>query len=286
MSVNPVKLLIIITFMETKKITSFVVLIAFTISLFSGCDTTSTDAEQGNVELQIKTVAPTSSKAASAGVATEHDSLIVEGTNGTLRIDDIRFIVEEFELDPADGEDDSAELEEFEAEPFFVDLPLNEETLSLANSQINVGLYEELEFEVENLDFEDAEDGEDEEHQALADTIRSHFPDWPDEASMVITGTFTPDGEEARPFKVFAEAEIEIELEFNPPLEVTADNMQQVVSVRINPARWFEQSDGTVFDLSEYDWDNQQELLEFSAEFEDGLEEIEVEDDDDDGDDD
>lgn len=267
--------------MEIKRITSFFVLFAFVLGLFVSCDTTSTDAngDQGNVSLQIKTVTNSSPKVFSASTATDHDSLIIEGSNGTLRIDDIRFIVEEFELDPEEAEDDSAEQEEFEAEPFFVDLPLNDETLSLANSQISAGLYEELEFEVENLDFDDGD--EDEEHQALADTIRSHFSDWPDEASMVIVGTFTPTDGEARPFKVFAEAEIEIELEFEPPLEVTADNMEQVVLIRINPVRWFEQSDGTVLDLSEYDWDEQQELLEFSAEFENGLEEIEIEDDDD-----
>lgn len=271
--------------MEVKRISLFV-LFAFVLGFFVSCDTISTDAdgEQGNVSLQIKTVTNSPSKAFTATAATEHDSLIIEGSNGTLRIDDIRFIVEEFELDPEEAEEDTAELEEFEADPFFVDLPLNEETLSLANSQIRAGLYEELEFEVENLDFDDGDD--DEEHQALADTIRSHFPDWPDEASMVISGTFTPADGEAQAFKVFAEAEIEIELEFEPPLEVTADNMGQVVSVRINPVRWFERSDGTVFDLSEYDWDQQQELLEFSAEFEDGVEEIEIEDDDDDEDDD
>lgn len=269
---------------------------------FAGCDMlgTSDSPGQGMVHLQFKTV----NSSSPAKAASNHDSLIVEGSNGTLVIDDIRFIVEEFELEREDDacEDNTAEggddCEEFESKPFFVDLPLNNDTLSLANDDIRPGLYEELEFEVKDLDFdeegEDEDEGENEEddamHQALADSIRSIFPAWPDDASLVITGTFTPNDGEARSFKVFAEAEIEIEREFEPPLEVTDENMDQVVSVRINPSRWFEKSDGTVFDLSQYDWDENQMLLEFSAEFKDGVEEIEVDDDrdfdDDDGDDD
>ncbi|WP_176466247.1 hypothetical protein [Aliifodinibius salipaludis] len=184
-------------------------------------------------------------------MSSSHDSLLIEGTNGTLQIDDIRFIVAEFELDPSEADDNSTELEEFESEPFFVDLPFVDEALSLANNQIQAGLYDELEFEVENLDFEDEEEGEDEEHQTLADSIRSEFADWPNEASMVIVGTFTPTDGDPQSFTVFAEAEIEIEREFNPPLEVTENNIQQVVSVRINPTTWFKQSDGSVIDLTQ-----------------------------------
>jgi len=99
-------------------------------------------------------------------------------------------------------------------------------------------------------------------------------------------GSFTPTDGDPQSFTVFAEAEIEIEREFNPPLEVTEDNMQQVVSVRINPTKWFERSDGSVIDLTQYDWEQQQQLLEFEAEFENGVEEIEVDEDDSDDDDD
>ncbi|WP_445664538.1 hypothetical protein [Fodinibius sp. AD559] len=276
--------------MKLTKLLSFTALFALLIAFLTNCNTTGTNAEpgEGNVTLQFKTVSgSTTSKTVSSGNTTSssHDSLLIEGTNGTLKIEDIRFIVAEFELDPSEADDDSTELEEFESQPFFVDLPLGEETLSLANSQIQAGLYEELEFEVENLDFENEEQGEDEEHQALADSIRSKFPDWPAKASMIITGTFTPTDGAPQSFKVFVDAEIEIERAFNPPLEVTEDNIEQMVSVRINPTTWFEQSDGSVMDLTQYDWDEHQQLLEFEAEFENGVEEIEVDDDFDDDDD-
>ncbi len=273
--------------MKFTKLLSFTALSFLLISFLTGCDTTNTNPEpgEGNVALQFKTISGnTSAKTVSSGITTSssHDSLVIEGSNGTLRIDDIRFIVAKFKLEAADSDNDSVEVEpdEFESKAFWVDLPLGEETLSLGNSAIQAGLYEELEFEVEDLDFDDGEEGEEQEHTALADSIRTVFPEWPDEASMVITGSFTPSDGDPQSFNVFAEAEIEIEREFEPPLEITEENVQQVVSVRINPTRWLQQEDGSVYDLSQYDWSEYGELLEFEAEFEDGVEEIEVDEDD------
>lgn len=277
--------------MKLTKLLSFTALFALLITFLSSCDTTNTNTDpgEGNVKLQFNSVSGSSSSKTAPSANTtssSHDSLLIEGTNGTLQIDDIRFIVAEFELDPSEADDDSTELEEFESGPFFVDLPLGQDTLSLADNNIQAGRYEEMEFEVEDLDIEDEEEGEKEEHQALADSIRSKFSEWPKEASMMIVGSFTPADGDSQSFTVFAEAEIEIEREFNPPLEVTEDNMQQVVSVRINPAKWFKRSDDTVIDLSQYDWEQHQQLLEFEAEFENGVEEIEVDEDDSEDDDD
>lgn len=270
-----------------------IVLATFLSSVFAGCDTVNTENQdgQGTITLQFKTVTGSSQKAVSSdNTIMENDSVTIEGTNGSLHIDDIRFIVEKFKFEVEDDgcedadNEEGPDCEEFEAEPFFVDLPLNEDTLSLANDQIEPGLYKEIEFEVEDLDFEDEDEDEEvqeqQEHQALADSIRAVYPDWPDEASMVIRGTFTSNDDSTKSFKVFAKAEIEIEREFEPPLEVTEENMEQVVSVRINPARWLRQEDGSVIDLSKYDWNEHHELLEFSAEFEDGIEDIEVEEED------
>ncbi|WP_138429181.1 hypothetical protein [Fodinibius saliphilus] len=264
--------------MKFHKVLSPFIALLFLISVLAGCDTTNANSVsgEGEVAIQFKTVSgSTTGKAVSSGNTTSssHDLLLIEGTSGKLQVQDIRFIVAEFELDPSDADDDSTELEEFESEPFFVDLPLGEENLGLTNNQIQSGLYEELEFEVEDLDFGEKE-GENEEYLALVDSIRSEFTDWPNEASMVIVGTFTATDGDTQSFKVFAKAEIEIEREFNLPLEVTEDNIQQVVSVRINPTKWVEQSDGS----SQYDWDENQQLLEFEAEFENGVEEVEVDD--------
>jgi hypothetical protein len=238
--------------------------------------------------LQFKTISGSTLSQASALAkdGTANDSLIIEASNGTLQIDDIRFIVEEFKLEPADieGEDDSldTDTEEFEAGPFWVDLPLSEDTLSMGDSQIQAGLYEELEFEVENLDLDEDDDGDDQEQRVLADSIRTVFPEWPGEASMVLIGKFTSDDGQTELFKVFADAEIEIEREFATPLEVTEANSQKVLSVQFSPSEWFKKSDGTVIDLSAYDWDENQQLLEFEAEFEKGVKDIEMDDESDD----
>lgn len=269
-----------------NRLLSSTLSLLLTAVIIAGCDTTNTSDEvnRGNVKIQFETVTSSSKTLSSSSTKlnSEHDSLAVDGSNGSLQIDDIRFIVEkfkfEFEDDGCEGANagEGPDCEEFEAEPFFVDLPLDDDILSLANDEIRTGLYKKIEFEVKDLDFENEEEGEDEEHQALADSIRPEFPEWPDEASMVLIGTFTPNAGDPQSFKVFTKAEIEIEHEFEPPLEVTDDNMQKVVSVRINPARWLLQADGNVLDLTQYDWDRNQELLEFSAKFKDGVEEIKV----------
>ncbi|MBD3615144.1 MAG: hypothetical protein HUJ22_01130 [Gracilimonas sp.] len=272
--------------MILKKIFSPLTTFTLLIIIMAGCDTTSTDTKssEGNVKLQFKTATGTSGTAAKAlasgnSLMSQHDSLIVEGSNGTLTINDIRFIVEKFKLEPADVENDTVEIEyeEFEAEPFFIDLPLTDDTLNLGNNQIKAGFYEEFEFEVKDLDFEF--DEEEEDHQALADSIRSEFPEWPEEASMIIIGSFTPTGGESQAFMVFAKAEIEVELEFEPPLEVTED-MEHVVSVNIDPTQWVLQEDGSVINLTDYNWGEREELLEFSAKFKEGLLEVEVDEED------
>lgn len=262
------------------------------LSGVTACDVTNTSERQEKdlLRLSFKTIHSTSSATTAAIPVTarsEHDSLIIQGSNGMLEIADIRFIVEKFKLEREDDdceerkEEEGDGCEEFEADPFFVDLPLTEDTLNLADSRVDTGLYEELEFEVEDLDFDDEE-----EHRDLRDSIRTLFPEWPSEASMVILGSFTSEDGNTTSFQVFAEAEIEIEKEFDPPLQVTEDNRNRVVSIRINPVRWFSREDGTVLDLHSYDWDETGELLEFSAEFKDGVEEVEIDDDDDDDDDD
>ncbi|MGM0588686.1 MAG: hypothetical protein ACQETE_09750 [Bacteroidota bacterium] len=270
-------------------------LTALLIGFISGCDNTGTDpqlnAGEGDVKIQFKTNSNNLAKTATIhNSLLANDSLVIEGTNGKLQIDDIRFIVSEFKLEPADADEETdsldTEAEDFEAGPFWVDLPLGSDSLTLGNSPIKAGVYEELEFEVEDLDLDDEED-EDPQLQPLADSIRSEFPDWPDDASLLVIGTFTPTNGSPQPFKVYAEAEIEIEREFSPPLEVIeGNNLRSVLSINFHPASWFENSDGSVIELDDFDWDQTEELLEFEAKFEDGVEEIDSDKEEDDGDDD
>lgn len=251
----------------------------------SACDSVAPSAADGptsEVSVQFAAVGSTTGPTAAARMAAPmEDEIVVAGSNGTLTITDVRLLVAEFELNGAecggsDDDEDGPECGGFEAPPSFVDLPLGTGAVAVASTDIPEGLYESLEFEVENLDL-----GEDDDPTlaGLADAVRAAFPEWPDEASAVVVGTFTPTGGSPRPFTVFLEAEIEVELEFAPPLDVQADGAGDALTVKVDPALWFARADGTVLDLSVYDYGTTGEALEFELDLERGLD---VEDEDDD----
>lgn len=279
--------------------------IAAALVLLTGCDSLSDEDDGvGRVGVAFQ-VAPSTAKADQA--KTDHLSkrtasltpLLIEGTNGTLEIDRVAFIVTELELE---GNDDACEelddeCAEFESEAFFVDLELDGEEVLVATSNVDAGMYEELEFEVENLDFDEEEDeaeGDDPDEEEdleeialreVADRIRTTFPEWPDDASLLVDGRFTPTGGGSEPFRAFFEAEVEVEQEFDPPL-VLDDAASQTVTVNLDPAVWFKLGDGTVLDLAAFDFGTTGRVSEFEVEIEQGFVEIEHEPDDDDDEDD
>ena len=71
------------------------------------------------------------------------------------------------------------------------------------------------------------------------------------------------------------EAEIEIEMEFDPPLVILEEDPEKVVIVTVDPVAWFTLPDGTVLDLSPFDFAATGQLVEFEVEMEDGFTEIE-----------
>lgn len=170
-----------------------------------GCDSAGPSTDSSEVEVGFATSSSASSTNA-FGKAAADAPLVVSGSNDTLRIHDLRLIVDEVRLE---GEADGAE---FETEaPVFLDLPLNPtEIAPVAAGNIPPGLYSEFDFEVEDAELDDGDD--DEGLQNLRDNIRAAgFENWPNEASMVVQGTFTPEGDTARAFTTYFEAEIEFE---------------------------------------------------------------------------
>ncbi len=232
------------------------------------------------------TAAPTSGPAAASNAAAQGE-LVIPGTNGTLTITQIGVIVEEFELEPVevgDCDDDngptSVECEDFETRYFFIDVPLDGEPVTVVNHDIPEGLYDELELEVDDLevDDDDPEDLADAQLiQDLLNSIRQQLDDWPDKASMVVSGEFTPTDGDPVGFRAYFEAEIEVELDLSPPLEVTADMASKSIVVELVPEVWFKRGDGTVWDLSQFDFQTTGELIEFELEMEDGFE-LEIDD--------
>ena len=252
--------------------TTIAIAVFVSISIM-GCDsTTNSDGEDGlSLRMQMAQEVTLSTS--------QNQELTIEGANGILTLTQISLIVAEFELereeDTCDGEQENDMCEEFELAPSFLDLPLDEGAVTIGSDQVPPGLYEELEFEVEDL--EDDEDNSQEIRQLLT-TIRADYPDWPEEASMLLIGAFTPTGGTPQPFTVYVEAEIEVEMEFNPPLSIETSDQSQTITININPENWFKRPNGEVMDLSVFDFEQTADLLEFELEMEDGFSSIEFDD--------
>lgn len=209
-----------------------------------------------------------SSSAAARGISFSHSgdgdaaTLTVEGSNGRLTLASVHFVMEEFELERADEDADCDDApdedacEEFETGPRFLELPLSGEDAVAVRQTVPPDRYDELEFEIDDLD------DDEQETLDLLEDIRGQFADWPEDGSLRLHGTFTPkdsDGTllegQAEDFVVFFEAEVEIEKEFASPVEVTEESGS--ITVTVDPRVWFDRADGTVLDLSRFDFDPQ-----------------------------
>lgn len=190
------------------------------------------------------------------------DQLVIPGDNGVLTLTDLRMVVAEFELKGDDdvnrcdddglGDDD---CDDFESGPMFVDLPLGAGQTTVTSGDIRAGTYREIEFEVEDLDDDEDDASERAAIQALWQTIRAQFPDWPRDASLLVTGTFAPRTNgtlgAAVPFRVYIEAEIEVELPLSPPLVVTEGSASRTVTVTVDPVSIFKRGNN-VLNLSQW----------------------------------
>ena len=242
----------------------------FVSLLFAGCDSTSNTGGEDGLSLRMQMAQEVNV------AASPNEDLTIAGTNGTLTFTQISLIVAEFELELADdscddqqqGEQANDDCEEFELPPSFVDLPLDQSAITIGTDQVPPGRYEEFEFEVEDLE-DDEENSQD--ITQLFNNIRADYPSWPETASMLLVGTFTPTDGMPQPFTVYVEAEIEIEMEFNPPLLVEEDGSSQSITIEVNPENWFVQANGEVMDLSVFDYEESSTLLEFELEIEDGF---------------
>ena len=231
--------------------------------------------------------AVTSSEPVSAPAGSPLRQVTLEGTNGTLVLDEVYMIVDEVELDTMDddcddgsdddgSDDDGISCHDFEAGPRLVMLPLDGAPVTAFEASVPPGRYDELEFEIEHLD-------DDDDDRVRADAVRAEIlsmvSDWPDDASIYVVGTFQADGADAVPFRVFVDAEIEIELELSPPLVVGDDGIgDRDLVVDVRPDLWFGYGDGAVIDLTEWDYDETGRILELEIEIEDGFIEVEFDD--------
>lgn len=250
---------------------------------WAGCDTvgSSTDPVDSNngpdATLEPVTVGFGMAGSETQSKASDEDTLTIAGEIGTLAITDIRLIVSEMKLKVDD--DAAGEGPEFTTPPSLLDLPLNSAQIAVAaEAEIPEDTYDEFEFAVEDVDPNDEDlTAEEQQHlETLLDSIRIDYPSWPTNASMVAAGTYTPTGGDPISFTTYFEAEIEIEMPLNPALEVSADGLSRAITVRLDPAQWLQRTDGTVWNLAEFDYLMTQQLFELEAEFENGVAEVET----------
>jgi len=214
--------------------------------------------------------------------------LVFDATNGTLSIEAVWMIVAEAELDPVedscdddglDDDDSFAPCGDFEAGPRLVQLDLDGAPVEVFEAVVPAGVYDELEFEIEDLDDDEDDPRERAAIEALRADISAMVPDWPRDASLYVVGTFQPAGGEPEAFRVFVEAEIEIELDLVPPVVIDAEGgSSRALVVDVRPDLWFRDAQGGVLDLRLWDFDSTRRLLELELEIEDGFIEVEVED--------
>jgi hypothetical protein len=242
------------------------------LALAACSDSTGTQAP-GTVQVRFGvTGSPANLRANALAAEAAGGPLVVTGTNGTLSITAIQVVVSRLKLngvhdqpcvgqttgDDSQGGGDDADECEFQAGPFFVDLPLDGGQLTVATGTVPPGTYDRLRFRVKNLDFRD-DDSDDEDDDAasqaavaaLFNQIRAQFPDWPARASMRVAGTFTPTGGPARPFTAYLKAEVKVELPLSPALTVAEGSSTSQVAVTLDPAAFFK-SGSAVVDLSQF----------------------------------
>ena len=243
-------------------------------ALGAGCSDALGPHADGRVAVAFSTVATSAAPAALAARSVE-----VGGERGVLVLDELFLIVAEFELDRVDDDAcpdavDDDDCDEFEAPPAFLDVPLDGGTVVAATFDAPPGIYDALEFEVEDLDDDEEDPEEAARIAALMTEIRARFPEWPRNASMMVTGSFTPAGGEPRPFRAFFEAEVEVEMDLVPP--VVLGEGASTFTVELDPSRWFVDGGGRVLDLSRFDYDATGRVIELEVEIEDGFVSVEV----------
>jgi hypothetical protein len=171
---------------------------------------------------------------------------LTDPAGNRLVLDRIEVILEDIEFeregdrsacdgdDAGEGDGDDEGCEEVEAGPLLASIPLDDEAPRLfADVQLPNGAWTEVEFEIEPLDDDDA--------------VLDGASGFPEDASVRVTGAFTPAGGTSRSFTYTSDLEAEREFEFEPPLEVTGDGPTNV-TVAVDVDSWFRQGDGTLID--------------------------------------
>jgi hypothetical protein len=200
----------------------------FNILLFAsiiavGCSVVDSDPGPETSEVRVQMQMQT---AASTGTG----QLMASQQLMNYDIREVKLYIDEMELESI-SEDSS----DFEDEDFIVNLPLDGSAVNISQRNIQPGLYDEFELEVERP----------EDDVTVSDP---DFVDGDENYSVVVKGLYN--GEE---FTYRSREDFEIEMELNPPLEVSESEVTALV-VNIDVDCWFKDSNGD--DLDPFDSNN------------------------------
>ena len=245
-------------YLKNKSIPIFTILAL--VLFFTGCDVSGSDSADDNsrkVAVKMKVQSSSTSQQKVAGKAMKSVDSLTE----------VKMLVEELELESTVDQDSL----DFEVDDLIVNLPLDGSDFVLTEAAVPEGLYDEFELEIEEPD-----------NNAIQDPDFYNEDNDSDGYSMVIKGIYNGEA-----FMYRSEEDFEIEMDLNPPLEVTADTASSV-AINVDPFSWFKDEAGN--DLDPTDPANSEQIDEnikksFNAE-KDHDDDNDADDDDDDGDDD
>jgi hypothetical protein len=212
----------------------------------AGCDGSSVTGANSSDDAAPVAVSFDAESGGSSAKAVKAQRTITDSSGNTLRFDQVELILREIEFDRADGAEDCSSgggsgsddgCEEVESGPLLVSLPLGSDSPTVVvDTTLPVGQWKEAEFEVHKLDPE-----------VPSDSALLQENDFPANVSIRAQGEFTPAGGSAQSFTFTSDLNAEREIEFTPPVEVTADGTTNVTfSVGLNT--WFRQQDSTLVD--------------------------------------
>ena len=197
---------------------------------FTACDTADTNIDSmGQGVIQMKAADGENGANSQAAKFQQSSTTVNDGTN-EIEITEVKFFLEEFELDGTGG---TADFELEDQDDFIVNLPLDGSPLTIAQAQIPTGFYDEFEMEIEKPDSD----------ITVTDT---DFRDETGSYSTVVKGLYN--GEE---FTFRSTEDFEIDLDLNPPMEIS-ETSQSTLVIEIFLPIWFMGNDGMVMDPKEH----------------------------------
>jgi len=258
-----------------------------------GCDGSSVTGTSPSDDAVAPVSVSFSAASGPAAKAGQAQRTFTDSEGNALQLDQVELVLREIEFDRADGSencssgDDSDDCEEVESGPLLVLLPLDSGAPTVViDTLLPVGTWKEVEFGVHTLD---------PDHPSDSTVLEEN--NFPPNVSIRAQGSYTPAGGSAQSFTFTSDLNAEREIEFKPPIEVTADGTTNI-TFSVQLTEWFRQQDSTLVDPQQAGDDGPfEELVEdnimysiegFEDDDQDGEDEGDDEngDDDDDGDDD